>query len=125
VTWFWRFADAAIERVRVLPTTQLRLVVTLGLVVGTGTVYLLLAVKVALFGLGRPGAQFTMWQPATEWLAFLLVNSGLDAAQFFAKRSTDRDLAAIKASGRASTTTTTITGDPATATTVTEPKGDA
>ena len=56
-----------------LPTTQARVLVTLLCVIATTGKYVI----------------SQTWQPSYEWLAFLLVMSGLDAAQFFGKRKTD------------------------------------
>jgi len=56
-----------------LPTTQARVLITLIVVLGTAAKYFL----------------SETWEPSYEWLAFLLVMSGLDAAQFFGKRKTD------------------------------------
>jgi hypothetical protein len=55
-----------------LPTTQARVAVTLLLCLGTGVKY----------WASRD------WDPALDWLAFLAAMSGLDAAQFYAKRVT-------------------------------------
>jgi hypothetical protein len=55
------------------PTTQVRVIITLACVIVTTAKYVL----------------SPTWQPSYEWLAFLLVMSGLDAAQFFGKRKTD------------------------------------
>lgn len=58
---------------RTLPTTQIRVLVTLVVVLATATRYL------------SDG-----WVPADSWLVFLGAMSGLDIAQFAAKRVTHR-----------------------------------
>lgn len=78
-------ADWLIARLGVLPTTQLRTVMTLLLVIGTGVVYLALAVKSSLVASAKP------WTPDTTWLGFLAIMSGLDGATFFAKRVTQHN----------------------------------
>jgi len=55
-----------------LPTTNTRIAVTLLLCVGTAVKY---------------WASRT-WEPSWDWLAFLVVMSGLDVAQFHSKRKT-------------------------------------
>lgn len=55
-----------------LPTTNARIAVTLILATGTAIRY------------WADGS----WEPAWDWLAFLAVMSGLDAAQFHSKRKT-------------------------------------
>lgn len=65
-----------------LPTTQVRVTVTLGCVIWTTGHYMVAAT----------------WQPSTEWLAFLLCMSGVDAAQFLVKRTTDHQYVAAKKS---------------------------
>lgn len=57
-----------------LPTTNTRIAVTLVLCLGTGIKYWTSAT----------------WDPALDWLAFLAAMSGLDAAQFYAKRLTQQ-----------------------------------
>jgi hypothetical protein len=56
-----------------MPTTAVRITVTLGIVIATAVKYLIK---------GIPGDGWG------EWLTFLVVMSGLDAAQFAAKRMT-------------------------------------
>lgn len=63
-----------------LPTTQARVTITLGCVVATAVRY--------TFG--------ATWAPSYEWLGFLLLMSGVDAAQFYAKRTTDMGYMAAK-----------------------------
>jgi len=65
-----------------VPTTNLRIVVTLAVYVATAAVYLGLAIG-RLFQLDAK-----VWAPNWDWLAFIAVMSGLDAAQFVGKRKT-------------------------------------
>lgn len=93
--------DGAIARLGVMPTTQARMATTLTFIALTGIVYLALAIKAELFGLHHAvvaGAapQPDTWVPSGEWLGFLLALSGVDAAQFYAKRATDAGLAQAK-----------------------------
>lgn len=83
-----RGIDWALSRVATLPSTNLRIAVTLGLITATGAAYLAVSVKAALFGLGKAFAE--TWKPDTYWLAFLLANAGVDAAQFLGKRMTEK-----------------------------------
>lgn len=78
-----RLVDWALSRVASLPSTNLRIFVTIGLTVATGAVYLILAVKSKALG-GES------WTPGWEWLTFLVAMSGIDAAQFTAKRITNK-----------------------------------
>jgi sterol desaturase/sphingolipid hydroxylase (fatty acid hydroxylase superfamily) len=86
--------DWAIARLGIVPTTQLRVVTTIGLAVATGIVYLGLAIKVSMFGLHNPavpGTETTLvWTPSYEWLGFLAVMAGIDTLHFFAKRHTHK-----------------------------------
>lgn len=54
-----------------VPTTNARIVVSLGLAIATGA---------RVIG--------TTWVPPTEWLLFLAAMLGLDVTQFFVKRRT-------------------------------------
>lgn len=56
-----------------LPTTNARIAVTLGVVIGTAMRY----------WWSNPS-----WEPSGEWLTFLVAMSGMDSAQFYAKRAT-------------------------------------
>ena len=69
-----------------LPTTQARVSFTLGALALT-------AVRYTASGIGP----ITTWEPTYEWLGFMVLMSGLDAAQFFAKRTTDTGYVAAKA----------------------------
>lgn len=61
-----------VEFIGRLPTTNLRIVITLLIVIGTATRY------------WTSGS----WSPSIEWLMFLTTMSGLDAVQFSQKRKT-------------------------------------
>jgi len=63
-----------------LPTTQVRVSVTLGAVIATTVRYVL----------------SNTWHPTYDWLGFLLLMSGVDAAQFLVKRTTDHQYVAAK-----------------------------
>ena len=63
-----KFVDFLIS----IPTTNLRVIVTLIVFLGTGIKYW----------------SETTWQPSIEWLGFLLSMSGVDALQYFGKRKT-------------------------------------
>ncbi len=63
-----------------MPTTQARVLVTLICVLGTAAKYVL----------------SETWAPSYEWLAFLVVMSGLDATQFLVKRKTDANYVAAQ-----------------------------
>lgn len=120
MNWFNEFLDTLIKKVGVLPTTQLRMLITYCLAIATGTVYLILAIKVQLFGLhvATPtqakeiAALLTTeksWEPSIAWLSFLTIMSGLDAMQFGMKRTTDVDY--ITAKQNTTTTATTVSQD--------------
>lgn len=111
--WGWRTVDSLIQRIGVMPMTNTRQAVTFSLMIGTGVVYLALAVKYAVI----EGAR--QWEPSLEWLGFLLISAGLDAAQFLGKRKTDAAYVAAMQGGTPDTKTTTTTAGPST--TVTEP----
>ena len=66
-----------IEFLAKLPSTNFRIVVTMTIVQATAARYLLSGV----WGLGD-------WTPSWEWLSFLALMAGIDAAQFWAKRET-------------------------------------
>ncbi|KKM16013.1 hypothetical protein LCGC14_1690120 [marine sediment metagenome] len=63
--------DKALTILAKIPTTQARIVVTIGLTVATGIMYFA-----------------TAFVPGYEWLGFLALMSGLDVAQFHSKRKT-------------------------------------
>lgn len=91
---FWRFIDNAMLRVNSLNMTNSRQLFTLGLVVGTGVVYLALAIKYTWV------AGAAQWTPDWQWLTFLGVMSGLDVAQFRVKRHSDANFVAAKEAAR-------------------------
>ena len=61
-------------------TTSLRIFVTIAVVLGTAIRYWMATAE-------------RHWEPSLEWLGFLATMSGLDAAQFFAKRKTHKQFA--------------------------------
>jgi len=69
----WRWLDT-------LPTTQVRLAVSLLMSVATCVRYL----------------ASSDWKPDVQWLVFLATALGLDAAHFYAKRATDTEYTAAK-----------------------------
>lgn len=94
IAWLGRGVDWAIERSSRVNMTNLRQQVTLGMVVGTGVVYLALSIKYALI------PETKEWSPGYDWLGFLALMSGLDITQFHAKRKTDATyVAATRATG--------------------------
>lgn len=94
--------DGLIDRIGKLPSTNLRMVVTLILVIATGVVYLVLAIKAEIWGLHtttltQAAASAHSWTPDGTWLTFLAGMSGIDALQFGAKRMTDSSYVTAKA----------------------------
>ena len=69
-----RTLETALKLLGNVPTTQARILVTLLLGLGTAIRYWASA----------PGG----WAPSWEWLGFLSVWAGIDAAQFYGKRVT-------------------------------------
>jgi hypothetical protein len=67
-----------------LPTTNLRILVTLCVFVATALTYLALAFLTRVFAL-----DFKAWVPSESWLAFIAVMAGLDWGQFHSKRKTE------------------------------------
>ena len=74
-----------------LPTTQVRISVTLLCVIATALRYVLSEQHVLANGLVQ-----SFWEPSWQWLGFLVAMSGLDAAQYLGKRTTDADYVAAK-----------------------------
>ena len=72
--------DRLLELIGKIPTTQAQFVVAAMLWLGTGGRYL----------------TSTTWVPAYEWLAALLLLTGVSTAQFVAKRTTDHAYVAAK-----------------------------
>jgi hypothetical protein len=70
------FPDKVIGWLAKLPSTNARIAVTLGVVVGTAVRY---------WWSSPP------WEPSGEWLAFLVAMSGVDVLQFHSKRQTQKD----------------------------------
>jgi hypothetical protein len=84
-------ADRLMEFWGKLPTTQARVTVSLAAIVATTIRYVSSGEHVLANG------QVTQtWTPSYEWLGFLLLLSGIDAAQFLSKRMTDSDYVAAK-----------------------------
>lgn len=75
-----------------MPTTQARVFITLLVVLGTAVKYMSSGAVIVNAVVVVP-----RWEPSYEWLAFLAVMSGLDAAQFLAKRKTDANYVAAQA----------------------------
>lgn len=63
--------DKALGILGKIPTTQVRIVVTLALTIATGVMYFA-----------------TDFDPSPHWLGFLALMAGLDVAQFHSKRRT-------------------------------------
>ena len=63
--------DKVFDLISKVPTTALRVIITLLLTVATGVIYFT-----------------TTFIPSYEWLGFLALMSGLDVAQFHSKRKT-------------------------------------
>jgi len=74
-----------------LPTTQARITVTLLCVIATTARYVGSQQHVL-----PNGQTQSFWSPSYEWLGFLLLMSGIDAAQYFGKRVTDSGFVAAK-----------------------------
>ena len=74
-----------------LPTTPVRITVTLCCVIATTVRYILSHEHVL-----PNGTVESFWQPSLEWLGFLVAMSGLDAAQYVGKRATDASYVAAK-----------------------------
>jgi uncharacterized protein (DUF1501 family) len=68
------------------PSTNGRIVSTLGIVYLTALRYLASGTQVGAWSV-------TAWTPSESWLLFLAGMSGLDLAQFYAKRKTQDDVA--------------------------------
>ncbi len=66
-----KIIDRALEILGKIPTTQIRVVVTLALTIATGVMYFA-----------------TNFDPSIDWLGFLALMAGLDVAQFHSKRRT-------------------------------------
>lgn len=70
--WFNALVDGTSERIKNAPTTNMRIILTLGLALGTAIKY---------WATGG-------WVPAAEWLIFLTGMAGLDVLQHNNKRKT-------------------------------------
>jgi len=68
-----------------LPTTRIRVLVTIGLITATGVTYLLHACDVRVAETMACGVG---WEPSLNWLIFLSALAGVDVTQYFAKSYT-------------------------------------
>lgn len=77
-----------------LPTTRIRVLVTIGLITATGATYLMHAcdARVATTLACGPG-----WEPSLNWLIFLSALAGVDVTQYFAKSFTAVQQAKVQA----------------------------
>jgi hypothetical protein len=63
------------------PTTRLRILSTIGLIVATGVVYLMHACKFQ-----HPTTHMCVgWEPSINWIIFLSALAGVDVTQYFVK----------------------------------------
>src|SRR3990172_7097200 len=69
--------DWVIDVLNRINTTNVRVLVTLGLAIGTAGRYL----------------THETWEPSLEWLGFLATMAGLDVTQWYAKRRTHKKYA--------------------------------
>lgn len=82
-----------------LPTTRIRVLVTIGLITATGITYLLHSCDFR-----DPVTQLCVgWEPSVNWLIFLSALAGVDVTQYFAKSMTAVQQAKVQA------ITTTVT----------------
>jgi hypothetical protein len=63
-----------------IPTTKIRILVTVLLIGGTGVVYLIFACHSM-----TPSGTCTSWEPSSNWLIFLSALAGVDITQYAAK----------------------------------------
>ena len=75
-----QISQKTIDFIAKLPTTQIRILSTVGLMWATAIRYF----------------SSTSWKPDWEWLTFLLAAGGVDAAQWISKRVTDHGYVAAK-----------------------------
>lgn len=66
-----------------IPTTRIRILVTIGLIAGTGVTYINHACDIRLTSL-----LCASWEPSTNWLMFLCALAGVDVTQYAAKSFT-------------------------------------
>jgi hypothetical protein len=85
-------ATARWAMVSTMPSTNVRIAVTIGLVVGT---FALMATSVVIRVV--QGKEGQTWEPSALWLGFLVALGGLDLAQFGTKRTTNSTYVAAKA----------------------------
>jgi hypothetical protein len=87
-----------------LPTTRIRVLITIGLITATGTTYLMHACDARLTDtLACAGG----WEPSLNWLIFLSALAGVDVTQYFAKSYTAVKQAEVDANVAAATAHTT------------------
>lgn len=67
-----------------IPTTRIRVLVTLGLITATGATYLLHSCDVR----SLQNQLCVGWEPSVNWLVFLSALAGVDVTQYFAKSYT-------------------------------------
>jgi hypothetical protein len=84
-----------------LPTTRIRVLVTIGLITATGVTYLMHACDARMADTLACGAG---WEPSLNWLIFLSALAGVDVTQYFAKSFT-----AVQQSRVAASVTNTTT----------------
>jgi hypothetical protein len=83
-----------------LPTTRIRVLVTIILISATGVIYLMHSCDFR-----DPVTQMCLgWEPSTNWLVFLSALAGVDVTQYFAKSFTS-----VQQSKVAATVTNTTT----------------
>jgi len=76
-----------------LPTTRIRVLVTIGLITATGVIYLLHSCDFR-----DPVTQICVgWEPSVNWLIFLSALAGVDVTQYFAKSMTAVQQAKVQA----------------------------
>ena len=86
-----------------LPTTRIRVLVTIGLITATGVTYLLHSCDIR-----DPVTQLCVgWEPSLNWLIFLSALAGVDVTQYFAKSMTAVQQAKIQANTVSVTTPST------------------
>lgn len=86
-----------------IPTTRIRVLVTLGLITATGATYLLHSCDVR----SLQNQLCIGWEPSVNWLVFLSALAGVDVTQYFAKSYTAVKHSQVAAS-IANTASTTV-----------------
>lgn len=77
-----------------LPTTRIRVLVTICLITATGITYLMHACDARIVETLACGAG---WEPSVNWLIFLSALAGVDVTQYFAKSMTAVQQAKVQA----------------------------